>query len=163
MHCWESIHFTCSFWMVIREEFIPWKKLFKFLFLYFISSEIMRGRKRKICFIYLFTFLKNGTRPSSSKVATQIRNLMLNNTEVAYKFFCGNCSSYDPPPWRRFVCSLKKRYWLNYWHIVYYYRLCSNCFFFVIGVIVYPLCTKTLWRNDCLTPIHQYWVRSECH
>ena len=19
------------------------------------------------------------------------------------------------------------------------------------------------WRHDCLTPIHQYWVRSECH
>ena len=27
--------------------------------------------------------------------------------------------------------------------------------FFDIGVIVYPLSTMTLWRNDCLTPIHQ--------
>ena len=36
-------------------------------------------------------------------------------------------------------------------------------FFFDIGVKVYRLSTKTLWRNDCLTPIHQYWVRSECH
>ena len=36
-------------------------------------------------------------------------------------------------------------------------------FFFDIGVIVYPLSTITLWRNDCLTLIHQYWARSECH
>ena len=25
-----------------------------------------------------------------------------------------------------------------------------------MGVIVYPLSTKILWRNNCLTPIHQY-------
>ena len=35
--------------------------------------------------------------------------------------------------------------------------------FFYIGVILYPLSTMTLWRNYCLNPIHQYWVRSECH
>ena len=35
--------------------------------------------------------------------------------------------------------------------------------FFYIGVIVYWLSTKTPGRNDCLTTIHQYWVRSESH
>ena len=34
--------------------------------------------------------------------------------------------------------------------------------FLYIGIIVYPMSTMTLWRNNCLTPIHQYWVRSEC-
>ena len=33
--------------------------------------------------------------------------------------------------------------------------------FFYICVIVYLMSTLTLRRNDCLTPIHQYWVRSE--
>ena len=33
-----------------------------------------------------------------------------------------------------------------YWH------------FFVTAVIVHPMRTMTLWRNDCLNPIHQYWV-----
>ena len=38
-------------------------------------------------------------------------------------------------------------------------------FYFVstVYVIVYPLSTMTLWRDDCLTPIHKYWVRTECH
>ena len=29
---------------------------------------------------------------------------------------------------------------------------------FFIGVLVYPLSTMTLWRNDCLTPIYQLLV-----
>ena len=39
---------------------------------------------------------------------------------------------------------------------------CTYCcifLFFYIGVIVYS--TITLWRNNCLTPIHQFWVRSK--
>ena len=35
--------------------------------------------------------------------------------------------------------------------------------YFCIVVIAYPLSTMTLWRNDCLTLIYQYWVSSECH
>ena len=46
------------------------------------------------------------------------------------------------------------------------YGLVSECrsIFFWSRVLVYPIGHwDPLWRNDCLTPIHQYWARSECH
>ena len=39
----------------------------------------------------------------------------------------------------------------------------QSAFFLNIAVIVYPISTGALWRNNCLTPTHQYWARSECH
>ena len=46
--------------------------------------------------------------------------------------------------------------WIIY-HIILFTILINHVF-----MSVYPLSTMTVWRNDC-TPIHQYWVRSECH
>ena len=64
-----------------------------------------------------------------------------------------------------YKCSLSKAEWRScstYFIDVWCNRIIKHNIkikvtFFYIGVIVYLLSNMTLWRNDSLTSIHQYW------
>ena len=47
--------------------------------------------------------------------------------------------------------------WQALFFVFFSIFFCSCCYSLTIGH------TGPLWRHDCLTPIHQYWFRSECH